>query len=295
MRDSRIEKLSNTPISIKNSTELELEKERLLAKFFTCSREEEDEYLFLLSSISKTIALDISEMEEKKLRQQYMNNRDAMRGFKILESVLGHLILFFAAIIGLGLILGGAIVLAVTGWFILGGIFLGLGLFFVLGAIFLRVNDVYKESETNNSYEVEYPLDKKLSILVGSNQFDIIDCNNCHFNNYNNSRIIHSVNTAINNTNKTAFHLPALNQIFLDPAEEFTDYETKLLHQERISLKEKSKKNELRNKYRLFFHENSFLLPELRVILFELLKCLYFPKVFFLFDKNLNSDLTKSF
>jgi hypothetical protein len=82
-------------------------------------------------------------------------------------------------------------------------------------------------------------------------------------------------------------HLPAKDKLSFTQDKYPNEWE-KLLRQKREAIEEKSKGNACLIKHNVFFQETS-LLPELRVIIFKMLKSLYFPTGSFPLYKEINS------
>ncbi|MBA3535298.1 MAG: hypothetical protein H0T84_01615 [Tatlockia sp.] len=277
------------------SIERQKVKQRLLLdNFFTCSKEKEQEYILRIASISRSLVIDLDEIKEKKLYELYRQNRDAMRGpdrsrdgemFTLLS--LGGLA--FGGVMGVVLCAGLSAGVALA--FITGGVGLVIAAaVFVAAAYYLGtyLYDSYNENKTNLNFEYEFDVGTKLAVLIDSKLFDTIDCPNCHF--YSDTSYyaaLANINNALNSNDLTAVILPKRTSY---DSKEYN--ETKPHISRKLSLiQEKSKHNEFQNKYSLFFHRNSTLIPEMRSMLFNLLKLLHFPTMnSFSFYKELKEE-----
>lgn len=288
-------------------THSELSQKELLEKFFTCALDEEKTYIKQLAAISKTIVIDYELQQFLALKKQFNKNKQdlckeymvkdlGMRYYFELEqhniNTMGLLILgIMLAIAAIA-----CISLALTLY-----LFAPVGIFlYVVGLIVLiatmgcftesgfRIYDYHKANKVNSqfpdsitSYDFFYD---KLYRLFQSNQFETIDCP--HLNLYDNGdwelmRVLNDIDKVMN---ETTVVLPAKITYFdrwhQYRSREVNNYLTDRLKPTASSINEQSKKNDLRNKHRLFYNAGEYsLVADLRIHLFNFLKWIYFPEI----------------
>lgn len=299
---------------MKARNEIEIRQEKLLDKYFSCSKKEEEQCIKDLDSISKTLSININSHKKRDLDWQYNNNRAVMRG-----SVMkfDHPFLYQLLFFGLGL----SVIMAISLWtgistgglgfLIFTAIGLAVGTGFLISAIIYKgiyAYDKYKQEETNqnfNSFDSDF--DRKFTALINSNQFDHIDCQHLHFYKPENHRdTLHNLYGALYKNKNIILSLPDKDQISMKKIKKdmfrinlpHNDQFDQQIEEYRKRISEKSQRNEIQNKHRLFFHGNSGFLSELRNLIFQIIKRLYFPNQTFTLNiepRKENRKLTKQY